>query len=290
MAKINKTYFKKHYPKRTKDSYKNLNGKVFIIAGSKNMSGAAVLSARAAYRAGAGFITVATVKQNRSALIKAVPEALILDIKSSNGCLNGESLKQIKTYLKQNPQDVILAGCGLGKGAQIILNLLKAVNLPAVIDADGLNYIAKAGVENLKGLSCILTPHEGEIKRLLGKIPFDKNTAAKNISALSGAVCLLKGPNTQVCLGSLKNINTSGNEGLAKAGSGDVLSGVIAALWAKLIKSGLTAQSSMFAAACLGVFLHGAAADYCVEKISKESLMASDVISALPFALKKLLD
>lgn len=290
MTKINKTYFKKHYPKRTKNSYKNLNGKVFIIAGSKNMPGAAVLAARAAYRAGAGFITVATVKENRAALIKAVPEALILDIKSSNGYLNGESLKQIKTYLKGNPQDVILAGCGLGKGAGIILNLLKAVKLPAVIDADGLNYIAKAGAAKLQGLTCILTPHEGEIKRLLGKLPFDKNTAAKNISVLSGGVCLLKGPNTQVCSGNLKNINISGNEGLAKAGSGDVLCGIIAASWAKLIKSGVPAQQSAFRAACLGVFLHGSAADFAVKGISKESLTASDVISALPYTLKKLLD
>jgi len=288
--KINKTYFKKHYPKRTKNSYKNLNGKVFIIAGSKNMPGAAVLAARAAYRAGAGFVTIATASEVRLHLIKAVPEALILDIKSSNGCLNRESLKQIKTYLKNNPQDVILAGCGLGKGAQIILKLLKSVNIPAVIDADGLNYIAKAGAENLCGLNCILTPHEGEIKRLLGKISFDKDTAAEKISALSGAVCLLKGPTTQICFGNLKNINTSGNEGLAKAGSGDVLSGIIAALWGKLIKSGISARSSAFNAACLGVFLHGAAADYCVKEISKESLTASDVICALSYTLKKLLD
>ena len=244
MAKITKTYFKAHYPKRTKNSHKNLNGKVFIIAGSKNMAGAAVLAARAAYRAGAGFVTVAAVREIKPALIKAVPEALVLDLKSLNGYLYGESFRQIKTYLKENPQDVLAAGCGLGKGAKGISGLLKSAKIPCVIDADALNYIAKLGAENLKGLPCILTPHEGEIKRLLGKNNFDRNTAAQIVSSLSGGVCLLKGPHTQVCFNGSKNINTSGNEGLAKAGSGDILTGIIAAIWAKLIKSGKPAQSS----------------------------------------------
>ena len=237
MAKITKTYFKAHYPKRTKNSHKNLNGKVFIIAGSKNMAGAA-------YRAGAGFVTVAAVREIKPALIKAVPEALVLDLKSLNGYLYGESFRQIKTYLKENPQDVLAAGCGLGKGAKGISGLLKSAKIPCVIDADALNYIAKLGAENLKGLPCILTPHEGEIKRLLGKNNFDRNTAAQIVSSLSGGVCLLKGPHTQVCFNGSKNINTSGNEGLAKAGSGDILTGIIAAIWAKLIKSGKPAQSS----------------------------------------------
>lgn len=284
-------FFKNNYPRRSRNSYKNLNGKVFIVAGSKDMPGAAVLAARAAYRAGAGFVTVASVRQSRDALIKAVPEALILDIKSPKGYLGESALKKIQSYIKQNKQDIILIGCGLGKGADITFKLLRSVKTPAVIDADSLNFIAKRGINLLTDIPSILTPHEGEIKRLLGDISFNKDTAALTISDITGGVCLLKGPNTQICFKGRKQINTSGNEGLAKAGSGDVLAGIIAAIWAKLLKSAAEAdeREKGFLAACMGVYLHGFAADLAVKGISKESLTASDVIAALPVALKKLL-
>lgn len=291
MAEINEDFFKKYYPRRSKDSYKNLNGKVFIVAGSKDMPGAAVLAARAAYAAGAGFVTVATVSDIRPALINAVPEALILDIKSKGGYLGGEALSQIKNYLAKNPQDVILTGCGLSKGALITEELLKSSALPSVIDADSLNFTACRGVSIVKGVPCVLTPHIGEIKRLLGDIPFDTENAALKIAELSSGVCLLKGPNTQICFDGKKNINSSGNEGLAKAGSGDVLAGIIAAVWAKLIKAraGINPSESGFLAASLGVYLHGYCADLAAEKISKESITASLLIETLPYALKKLL-
>lgn len=290
--RINKDFFKKYYPRRSKNSYKNLNGKVFIVAGSADMPGAAVLAARAAYRAGAGFVTIASVEQARVALINAVPEALVLDIKTPDGYLGEAALRRIRTYLKKNKQDVILIGCGLGAGAAITLKLLRFAGAPAVIDADSLNYIAKAGVNRLAGLGLdtVLTPHEGEIKRLLKDISFNKETAALTISDITGGVCLLKGPHTQVCFGGRKRINTSGNEGLAKAGSGDVLAGIIAALWAKVIRNGsFPLREGGFAAACMGVYLHGAAADCAVKDISKESLTASDVINALADTVKKLL-
>lgn len=291
MAKINKTFFKKYYPRRTKDSYKNLNGKVFIIAGSKDMPGAAVLACRAAYKAGAGFVTIATVKELRPALIDAVPEALILEIKSSGGYLNGDSLKDIKEYIKANPQEVLLIGCGLGKGAEITAELLQDLKIPTVIDADSLNFLAGIGLDSIKDLPTILTPHIGEIKRLLGSKAFAKETAALEISSQTGGVCLLKGPQTQVCFKDKKNINTSGNEGLAKAGSGDTLAGIIAAIWAKILKteSPLTPIEKGFLAASLGVYLHGAAADEAVKTIGVESLMASDVCQATAQTLKELL-
>ena len=290
--RTDKNFFKNNYPRRSVNSYKNLNGKVFIVAGSKDMPGAAVLAARAAYRAGAGFVTVASVQQARAALIKAVPEALILDIKSPQGYLGGSALKKIQSYLKQNKQDIILIGCGLGKGADITLELLRCARTPAVIDADSLNFIAKRGINLLTDIPAVLTPHEGEIKRLLGDISFNGETAALSVSDITGGVCLLKGPNTQICFKGRKQINTSGNEGLAKAGSGDVLAGIIAAIWAKLLKAKAEADAREegFIGACMGVYLHGFAADLAVKDISKESLRASDVIDSLPKALKKLLE
>lgn len=292
MTQIDEAFFKRHYPRRTKDSYKNLNGKVFIVAGSKDMPGAAVLAARAAYGAGAGFVTISAPNDIRPALVNAVPEALILDVKSAGGYLGAESLPRIKEYLKANRQDVLLIGCGLSKGAEITEEILKSAALPAVIDADSLNFIASRGTEFLKNVPCVLTPHVGEIKRLLGNADFDFENAALTISRLSGGACLLKGPATQVCFDGRKNVNSSGNEGLAKAGSGDVLAGIIAAVWAKLLKAGngLDARENGFLAASLGVYLHGACADFLAEKISKESVTASLLNEALPYVLKKLLD
>lgn len=290
--RTDKNFFKKNYPRRAKNSYKNLNGKVFIVAGSQDMPGAAVLAARAAYRAGAGFVTVASVEQARCALIKAVPEALILNIKSPKGYLGESALRKIQSYVEKNKQDVILIGCGLGKGADITFKLLRSAKTPAVIDADSLNYVSKRGINLLKDIPSVLTPHEGEMKRLLGDISFNGDTAALTVSDITGGVCLLKGPNTQICFEGRRQINTSGNEGLAKAGSGDVLAGIIAAIWAKLLKadSEKNERERGFIAACLGVYLHGFAADLAVKDFSKESLTASDVIDALPRTLKKLLE
>ena len=124
IKKITKSFFKKNFLKRSKDSYKNLNGKVFIFAGSKTMPGAAVLCARAAYQAGAGFITLAVPKEILPACLKAVPEALFLQVSKN-------PLKEIIKYLKQIPHDVLLIGPGLTKErAKILLPLLKQTKMP----------------------------------------------------------------------------------------------------------------------------------------------------------------
>jgi len=275
MQKITKAFFLKNFPKRGKNSYKNLNGKVLIVAGSADMPGAAVLCARAAYRAGAGFVALAVPACVYKAAVCAVPEALILKMPSE------KCLKKIIEYNKTNPQDLILIGPGLGKGAAIMPKLLKQTKLPAVIDADALNFLAKHGPEKLlKNIPYILTPHEGEMKRLLhGKVSADK------LSELTGAVSLLKGPDTIISLRGRSMQNTTGNEGLAKAGSGDILAGIIAGIWAQLIRLG---KADAFTAAALGVYIHGAAADDAVKKISKTSLTASDVLQQLPLTLKKM--
>jgi NAD(P)H-hydrate epimerase len=288
MKKINKTFFKQNFPVRKKNAYKNQSGKVLIVAGSKNMPGAAILCARAAYRAGAGFVTLAVPEALYKAAVNAVPEALILALPQTRGYLNAASLKTILHYLKQNAHDALLTGPGLGKGADITLNLLNKTRLPAVIDADSLNFLAKNNAGKIdKNIPYILTPHTGEIKRLLHKTEINPQTAANELYKLSGAVSLLKGPATKVSYGNDTYENTTGNEGLAKAGSGDALGGVIAAIFAQLLKRG--AQNAALKAACLGVYLHGAAADDAVEKISKTSLTASDVCARLPFTLKQIL-
>lgn len=291
MNKITKAFVKKNYPRRAKDSHKNLNGKVFIAAGSKNMPGAAILCAKACYRAGAGFVTLAVPSCIAAACAKAVPEALILQADTPQGYFDKKALKQILEYLKAMPHDVILAGPGMGKGAQIVLNLLSKTKLPAVIDADALNFLAEQGSGKLdKNIAYILTPHTGEIKRLLNQKEINPLTSAQELFELTGAVCLLKGPQTKVCYGQTVQ-NSTGNEGLAKAGSGDTLAGIIAGIFAQLIKKNddAPAHEKAFIAAQLGVFLHGAAADDAAKEKGKISLMASDVCAQLPYTIKQLL-
>jgi len=279
--KITKSFFKKNFPKRPKNSYKNLNGKVFIFAGSKTMPGAAVLCAKAAYRSGAGFITLAVPKEILPACLKAVPEALFLQISNN-------PLKEIISYLKKMPHDVLLIGPGLTKErAKILLPLLKQSKLPAVIDGDALNFLAQAGLEILpkaKEAKYILTAHAGEAKRLLKQtLPAEKS--ALILTEKSGAVSLFKGPKTKVALN--KNLwqNTTGNEGLAKAGSGDTLAGIIAALYAQLLKKGR--KDVALISALLGVWLHGKAADEASKTYGKTSLMPTDVCKFISIVLKQ---
>ena len=279
--KITKTFFKNNFPKRPKNSYKNLNGKVFIFAGSKTMPGAAVLCAKAAYRAGAGFVTLAIPKEILPACLKAVPEALFLQISEN-------PLKEITEYLKKMPHDILLIGPGLTKKrAQILLPLLKQTSLPAVIDGDALNFLAEAGLENLpktKEVKYILTPHAGEAKRLL-KQDLPAQEAVLKLTQKSGAVSLFKGPKTKIALG--KNIwqNTTGNEGLAKAGSGDTLAGIIAGIYAQMIKR--NNKNAACLSALLGVWLHGRAADFASKKHGKTALMAKDVCEFISIVLKQ---
>jgi NAD(P)H-hydrate epimerase len=288
MQKITKKFFKKYFPCRAKNSYKNLNGRVLIVAGSADMPGAAVLCARACYRAGAGLITLATARQAYNAVVKAVPEAVILHLPCRE-YLNPRALKAIISHNKKIHHDLLIAGPGLGKGAQIVLKLLTQTKLPAVIDADALNFLAQKDIFRLnKNIPYILTPHTGEMKRLLKETKITDNSV-KKLSEITGAITILKGPYTKVCYEEIIMQNTTGNEGLAKAGTGDVLAGIIGGIWAQLIKkenSDLPKQKA-FKAAALGVYLHGAAADEAVKKISKISLMASEVCAQVPFTIKK---
>ena len=281
IKKITKTFFKNNFPKKPKNSYKNLNGKVFIFAGSKTMPGAAVLCAKAAFRAGAGFVTLAVPQEILPACLKAVPEALFLQISDN-------PLKEITAYLKKMPHDVLLVGPGLTKKrVKILLPLLKQTSLPAIIDGDALNILAEEGLERLpktKEIKYILTPHAGEAKRLLKQdLPAEK--AALILTQRSGAVSLFKGPKTKVALGKDIWQNTTGNEGLAKAGSGDTLAGIIAGIYAQLIKR--NNRNAAYLSALLGVWLHGKAADLASEKYGKTALVARDVREFISVVLKQ---
>ena len=272
---------------RAVDGHKGDYGKVCIIAGSVGMSGAAALAGRAALRAGAGLVRVATPKSVLPIVAAIEPSFTTIALpEDSTGRISAKAIHAVLEAAGQN--DAVAFGPGIGiSGAlrSILERLLDQQNLRLVIDADGLNNLA--GIINwptrLKA-NPILTPHPGEMKRLWSgllreELPAEKPEQALQLAKRTNTIVVLKGAGTVVTDGEKVYINKTGNPGMATAGSGDVLTGVITAL----LGQGL----SNFDAAVLGVYIHGLAGDIAAERIGQVSLMTTDIIDSLPDAFLK---
>ncbi len=270
MEKLSLEHAKSILIPRTKDSHKGTHGMALLIVGS-SMAGAAVISARACLRAGVGKLFVTVSGTNKTTLNLSIPEAI-----ASNNQFDSP-----KDFLGFTAVGI---GCGLGlKKSKILEVLFKTKNLSIVIDADALTIIANAKKSKTFAVyppKTILTPHPGEFDRLFG---IHTSTEDRRITAIAkakqlGVIIVLKGHETLITNGKESFINTTGNAGLAKAGTGDALTGIITSLLAQGYNS--------FSAAKLGVYLHGLAADIALEKQSVESMLATDVIENLGAAFK----
>lgn len=262
-AVLSEDVLKEFMPKRTPVSHKGSYGRLLNIAGSGRYTGAALLSTDAALKTGVGLCTLATPMRVVNAIAAAVPETTYLPLFSSDdGFVDREGAEQVRFFLRDNKFSAIAVGCGLGKSelvADIVEYALKNGDCPLIIDADGLNSISEninILKENKKGV--IVTPHPAEFARMTGKtveeIQADRITSAKEFAREYNAVTVLKGINTVIAAPTGETfVNTTGNAGLAKGGSGDVLTGVIASLIAQGV--------NLFYGAALGVYLHGQAAD-----------------------------
>ena len=262
-------------PEREPDTHKGTYGRVLLLAGSEGMTGAAILAARAAYRAGAGLVTVGIERKLFSTISTAVPEAIFLD----TGALTGEAIAA-----KIEGFDAVVVGPGLGTGSAshaLALGVLQHRSGPAVLDADALNIIAALPWTTAdRRPDRIWTPHPGEFARLTGEQPRgdeERLAAARRFLAARGGVLVLKGHHTVVADGDRYGVNRTGNPGMATAGAGDVLSGVIAAF----LGQGL----GPFEAARAAVHLHGRAGDLAAAALGEISLTAGDVIDYLPRAI-----
>ena len=272
---------------RAVDAHKGDFGKVCIIAGSTGMSGAAALAGRSALRAGAGLVRVATPKSVLPIVASIEPSFTTISLpEDSLGRISAKAINPILEAVSEN--DVVAFGPGVGiSGAlrSVLEALLEQDQLRLIIDADGLNNLAgiKDWPVKLKA-NLILTPHPGEMKRLWSALfreplPSDRQQQAAQLAQQTKTVVALKGAGTVVTDGQKVYINKTGNPGMATAGSGDVLTGVITALAGQ----GL----SDFDAAVLGVYIHGLAGDIAAEKIGQVSLMTTDIIQALSDAFTK---
>ena len=286
--------------KRPRESHKGRFGHLLILAGSRGMTGAAVLSAAGALRSGVGLVTLALAESQQNVAAAALPEAMTLGLpETSSGAVGAEAVSRIRTAHADRRFTALAAGPGLsthGDTARALIGLLTTMSLPAVLDADALNLLALqaraevAALFSRRRAPCVVTPHPGEAARLVrettASIEVDRCRWAKNIAEEFRSTCLLKGARTVVTDGKRVYVNGTGNSGLAKGGSGDVLTGIIGGLWAQRLK--MREDDDGFEAACLGAYLHGAAADAAVKEKTAYSLIASDVIAYLPKAFKKL--
>ena len=245
------------------------------------MSGAAILSAKAGLRVGAGLARVYTHKENFSPISSALPEAVML--------LYGESLDCELLAAEVRRADAVLVGCGLGRSdisREIVEIVLKNANCPLVIDADGLNIISEnpqfweyLSAEQAK--KTVITPHPKEMSRLCGRtvdeILKDPAQTAVEFSQKRGVITLLKDHNTVITDGSAAYINRSGNAGMATAGSGDVLAGILVSM---LGNSTLEARSLLHKVA-IGAYLHGLAGDFAAELYGEHCMIAGDILDCI---------
>lgn len=274
-------------PPRPAYSNKGSFGRVLIVAGSKNMGGAAYLSALAAYRAGAGLVKLLTVEENRSFLLTRLPEAIL---ETYNTEAFGEEPENYRERFEQDCEwaDAVVLGPGLGQAGYVrnlVEMILTAACSPVIVDADALNiiaanpYLTAYYTENI-----IITPHLGEMARLTGtevsRIRGDLIAAAWEYASRYGITCVLKDAATVTALRDGKIcINTSGNSVMAKAGSGDVLTGIIAALLAQ----GMDEMEGTV----LGVYLHGAAGDWYRKKKGPYSMLAGELADCVADVLEQ---
>lgn len=272
-------------PERLRSAHKRDNGHILVIAGSDLMSGAAILAALGALRAGAGLVTIASTHEvcNRAGSI--IPEAILHPLPSTKGCLGPDAADEILKLAERC--DSAIFGPGLTQSPEVWA-LLDALwprwEWPSCIDADALNAVAH-GVA-LPACETVMTPHPGEMGRLLGcsiaEVQSDRFRTVREAVERFKTTLILKGPHT--IIGSPHQplaVNSTGNNGLATAGSGDVLSGVIGTLLAQDVPP--------YCAACAGAYWHGSAGDLCATDIGAIGYLASDVAAALPRARAKLL-
>lgn len=256
---------------RLKFSHKGTFGHALIVAGSLGMAGASVLSSKAALRSGAGLVTVHGPKENRIIVQTAVPEVIFVSD------INSDINTKVNSPVNYS---AVAVGPGIGKHeetADMLRDLLEHYRQPIVLDADALNIISKYNeLLTLVPPKSILTPHPKEFERLFGKCnsSYERMLKAREVAQRFDIVIILKGANTLIALPDGKLVfNSTGNAGMATAGSGDVLTGVLIGLLAQGYSPENTAK--------IGVFLHGRAGDLALNKQSLESLIASDIIEEL---------
>jgi len=273
--------------KRRPETHKGDYGHVLVAGASPGMTGAVCLAAQAALRAGSGLVTAAVPSSLNQILEIKLTEVMSLPLpETRSGTLSVKAFPDLAAFCRKS--DVLALGCGASTDlstVRLFHKLVRELNIFLVLDADGINALAQdIGIlEKRRSSSLVLTPHPGEFSRLIKKdkefIKNNRKELAKEFALRYNLILVLKGHRTIITDGDMIFENTTGNPGMATAGSGDVLTGII---------SGLAAQGmGAFDAACLGVYIHGLAGDLAARDLTEMCLNASDIITYLPRAIKE---
>lgn len=278
----NKSEVRELFPERVTTANKGYFGHLLCICGSKKMPGAAVLSAQAALRSGVGLVTVAFPESAYIPISSKLTEAILLPLKENDvGTLSKDCISELKNNMHK--YSAVLIGCGLGVNEdtdEVVRWVVENSQVPVIIDADGINIVA-SDIDMIQGAKSklIFTPHPLEMSRLSGAdvqmILSDTVSAAREFSHKHGVYTVLKSANTVVSypFSNKTYVNSTGNTGLSKGGSGDVLAGLV---------GGMVAQRfDAESAVCAAVYVHGYAADVVADNSSKTGMLPGDVVSEL---------
>lgn len=284
MQTIEREWVQRLLPRRAPETHKNDYGRVLAVCGCKGYTGAAYFAAQGAVRMGSGVVTLAVPEPVYPILAVKLNEPVVRPMPADGtGKFSAEAADTLMELAAR--ADALLIGSGLGRSAaldELVAELIRAARCPMVLDADGIN--ALAGHRNVlreAGGPCILTPHKGEFQRLSGIAPDEADAAAQQFAMETGCVLLLKSHRTLISAPDGRQMrNTTGNPGMAKGGSGDVLAGMLLSL----LGQGLDA----FDAACAGAWLHGAAGDRCAAELGEYGMTPTDMLEALPYVTAEL--
>lgn len=279
---ITGAFVRRSLPRRDPEGHKGTFGKVLCVCGSVGYTGAPIFAGRGAVRTGSGLVFLAVPESVWPVTAVKSDEAMPFPVPEAEGRLSLLAEEPIRR--RAESCDAVLIGCGLGRGWQtdaLVRNLL-TIEKPLVLDADGLN--ALSGREELlqkRAAPTILTPHEGEFLRLGGDLSAGREAAAAAFSEKYGVYLVLKGHRTVVSAPDGRiAVNGTGNSGMAKGGSGDVLAGMILSL--------LGQGCGAFAACCAGVWLHGRAGDLAAADKGERGMTPTDLLEQIPYAMKDL--
>lgn len=264
-------------PTRRADGHKGTFGRIYVVAGDVGYTGAPVYAAEAAARTGSGLVFV------------GVPQAVYPIVAARCATAMAQPLPEDREVLLERLKgcDAVVLGPGLGRSRaaeELVLFLLEKLECPVVLDADGINAAA-AHIDVLRGRRCptVVTPHEGEFLRLGGDLSLGREEAALAAARELGCVLVLKGPGTITAAPDGRaRCNTTGNCGMAKGGSGDILSGMIASL--------IGQGADPFDAAACAVWLHGRSGDLCQRQMTAYAMTPPDMVERLPEVFRELLE
>ena len=289
MKRVDFDYFERHFPRRPSDAHKGTMGTLVSLTGSYGFAGAAILSAKAALRSGVGLHYQVLPESIYPLFGAAVHESVCVPVKGNQGRLSPMDIGSIHPLLDK--ATAVLIGCGMGCSettAAVEKTVLDTVTCPVIIDADGINALARH-IHDLDGCQSeiILTPHIKEFSRLSGiSVEEILSDPAKHAETYSiehrDVILVLKGHHTYIAQNGEVVENIAGNSGMAKGGSGDVLAGVIASLTAQGINP--------YHAAVMGVHIHALAGDIAAAKLSQTAMLPSDIIECLPEIYTKIED